>query len=370
MRWRTDVYLAADGTEQRASTGGPIPMGLCSGSFQLSDADQRLLHAALTSGPATAVTIPLAHEGEPTTGVFSGAAVGMASTYADWLTAGRTVLVVGASGSYYTTTISGYSAGTLTLAAGPSSGTYPAGVTHVYPCESVYLDRPTVARSPVNLSTWQASGWCASARALTGAGGTAVTTFDSLPVIVARSVGSSDSETYATGAEVIQAGGAVAQATYRLHGLRARAGTWLIRSRLERQSWKLLLATLRGRWKPALAATWRPDLTLQAQPAGSASSLRVNESTATLDALLALSPRLQLEYADGSVGYVKASTWSDAGAYRAISLTAALPSTIPGGSVRTVSLLERVRLDTDDVAWEYDGSYVGRMTLPLVALEP
>ena len=75
---------------------------------------------------------------------------------------------------------------------------------------------------------------------------------------------------------------------------------------------------------------------------------------------------MQLEFADGSVVYRTISGITDAGAYRQATLTAALPGSIPGGSVRTVSMLETVRLGTDDVQVEYRGDWTGRVTLPLV----
>ncbi|MEK9769647.1 MAG: hypothetical protein VW683_12055, partial [Betaproteobacteria bacterium] len=150
-----------------------------------------------------------------------------------------------------------------------------------------------------------------------------------------------------------------------LRGVRARAGTWLIRGAAERQAWKVLLAALRGRWKPLLLPTWRPDATLQAQPAGGATTLRLAESLADT-VPLGHAAHVQLEFADGSTTYRTISGITDAGAYRSAALTAALPGSIPGGSVRTVSMLETVRLDTDDVQVEYRGDWTGRVTLPFV----
>ena len=114
-----------------------------------------------------------------------------------------------------------------------------------------------------------------------------------------------------------------------------------------------------------LLPTWRPDATLQAQPAGGATTLRLAESLADL-APIATAAHVQLEFADGSVVYRTISGITDAGAYRSAALTAALPGSIPGGSVRTVSMMETVRLGADDVQVEYRGDWTGRVTLPLV----
>ena len=368
LRWRTDVVPSADGTEQRACTGGAAPRAYVSGPVQLGDADARALHAWLTTSPRAAAIVPLAHEATPTASAFTGGAVTIDGTYCDWLAVGRRVLVVGA-GSSYTTTISGYSAPTLTLAAGPSSGAYPAGATHVYPCEDVYLeDGQAVKRWPVTLSQWQLNGRVQEVRALTGTGGAAVTTFDDLPVLVDRPLDDGDdTETYDSGVMWADAGGAVAVSGYQTVGARMRSGSWLVRSAAQRQAWKVFLSALRGRWKPFLSPTWRPDLTLQAQPAGGASAIRVDQALADLGPLTRAG-RVQLEYADGSVDYRTIGTPSDAGAYRSIPLGAALPGSIPGGSIRCVSLLERVRLASDDVEIEYGGGWLGRISLQVVTL--
>lgn len=368
LRWRTDVVPAADGTEQRACTGGAAPRAYVAGPVQIGDADARALHAWLTSSPRAAAIVPLPHEATPTASAFSGGAVTIDGAYCDWLEVGRRVLVVGASGSY-TTTIGSYSAPTLTLAAGPSSGVYPAGVTHLYPCEDVYLeDGQTVQRHPVNLSRWQLVGRVQAVRELTGTGGAAVTTFDGLPVLVDRPLADgNDAETYSSGVMWADAGGAVAVSGYQTVGARTRSGAWLIRSAAQRQAWKLFLAALRGRWKPFLSPTWRPDLTLQAQPAGGATAIRVDQALADLGPLTRAG-RIQIEYADGTVSYRAIGTPSDAGGYRSIPLGTALPGSIPGGSIRCVSLLERVRLADDEVTVDYSGGWTGRITLGMVTL--
>lgn len=370
LRWRTDVIAAADGTERRASTLS-LPRAYISGEMVLSDSGARSLTAHLTSSPGSAVTIPLAHEATVTSGAFSGATVAMDGTYCDWITSGRTVLVVGA-GASYTTTVVSHAAGVLTLAAGPSSGSYPAGATHVYPCESVLLeDAQQVRRYPVGMSRWQVTGRVATVRAVGGAGGAAVTTHDSLPVLTARPVSTGlDAEGWASGVLWADAGGGVASATWQTHGLRTRSGTWLIRTPAERQGWKVFLAAVRGRWKSFLAPTWRPDVTIYDQPAAGAVSIHVVEAISDLGHIT-LAGRVQLEFADGSFGYYTITgAPSDAGAYRVLSLASALPTPIPGGSVSTVSALERVRMASDDATLDYGGSWVGRLTLGMVAIEP
>jgi hypothetical protein len=365
-RWRTDVIPLADGTEQRACTAA-LPRAYFAGAVDLTDAQQRALHADRLANPTATVPVAQPHEGTPTTAAVTGAAAVVDDTYCDWIANGRRVLVVGAGGAMFDTTISSFSGGSLTLADGPSSGTYPAGATMVYPCVDTFLDDgQQVTRWPVTLTRWQLAGRQQVASSIGGAGGAAVTTYASLPVLVDRPLmAGADGESYQGGLEWADAGGAVAVSSTWLRGARSRAGSYQIRTPAERQAWKVLLGTLRGRWKPLLAPTWRPDATLQAQPAGSATALRLVESLADL-APLATAAHVQLEFADGSVAYRTISGITDAGAYRSAALTAALPGSIPGGSVRTVSMLETVRLGADDVQVEYRGDWIGRVTLPLV----
>lgn len=367
-RWRTDVIVASDGTEQRACTS-TLPRVYLGGTLNLTDAQRIALHATIIAAPGGTVPVAQPHEATPTTAAVTSTAVTVDATYCDWIATGRRVLVVGAGGTSYSTTISSFTGGALTLADAPSSGTYPAGVTMVYPCEEVWLDAgQAVTRSPVNLSRWQLAGRQQTVAALTGTGGAAVTTYASLPVLVDRpAAGASDGEAYRTGIEWADAGGAVTGSTIWTRAHRQRAGTWLISTAAQRQAWKVWLSTVRGRWKPFLSPTWRADATLQAQPAGSATTLRLAESLADLQPL-ATAGRCQIEFADGSVVYRTISGITDATTYRQATLTAALPSSIPGGSVRTVSALEEVRLDTDDVTIEYRGDWIGRVTLPMMTI--
>lgn len=366
--WRTNLRTTADGGEQRSASTTAARVHVA-GSFALTDAQERALRATLHSDPDGAVYVALPHEATPTTADVTGAAAVVSATYCDWIANGRRVLIVGAGGASFDTTISSFTGGSLTLAAGPSSGTYPAGVTMVYPCAPVLLGPSArVDRERVNRSTWQLAGRASELVAFTGTGGAAVTTFDGLPVLAPRPyMDRGGDEEIATGAVWRDAGGAVSQISTWATGRRMRGAEYLIATPAERQAWKVWLLAVRGRLRPFLAPTWRPDATIHAQPAGGATSLRLVESLADL-APLAAAGRVQVEYADGSVDYRIVSGITDAGAYRSAAITSALPGSIPGGSVRVVSILETCRLDTDDVQIEYRGDWIGRVTLPLVAL--
>lgn len=368
VSWRTNLRTASDGSEQRSASITAARMHVA-GAFALTDAQERALRATLHSDPDGTVYVALPHEATPTTADVTGAAAVVSPTLCDWIANGRRVLIVGAAGASFDTTISSFTGGSLTLAAGPSSGTYPAGVTMVYPCAPVLLGGSArVDRERVNRATWQLAGRASELVAFTGTGGAAVTTFDSLPVLAPRpQMDRGGDEEIATGAVWRDAGGAVSQISTWAAGRRSRAAEYRIATPAERQAWKVWLLAVRGMLRPFLAPTWRPDATLQAQPAGGATALRLAESLADL-APLADAGRVQVEYADGSVDYRIVSGVTDAGAYRSAAITSALPGSIPGGSVRTVSILEMCRLDSDDVQIEYRGDWIGRIALPLVSV--
>ncbi len=369
LAWTTAIAVAADGGEHRSSAGA-LPRVYLSGALSMSDAEIRALRARqrATATAVAAYELPRVSDSVVTTTEFA------AGNYlinvddlslAAWATAGQRVAVVGPGGLGVRGEIASASGLEIELT-DTTPIDLPAGA-RVYPLDPILLDgAQSVERWPVNLSRWQIAGRCSSSSGWGGAGAS-VTTHDSLPVLPWRPLGDG-SETYPTGSVYVDAGfGAVTSSTTWDDGRIQRGGSWLIRTPAERQAWRALLATLRGRWRPFLAPTWRPDLTLYEQPAGSATAIRVTEDYAGLWATSPSHTRLQLECADGSVLYRTISGTSSGSGYQQLAI-AALPSTIPGGSIRAVSFLELVRLDADDVVIEYAGSHDGKIALRMVTV--
>lgn len=375
--WITDVRTAADGTEQRASASA-LPRLAYGATITLSDAEVRTWRAGRVAAATDPYELVRGDDAQrATTAIGSGTtAITLADpTRCDWAAVDRRVVVVGPAGIGYRATISAWSSPTITLDDTPPSGfAVAAGLAHIYPIDAVLLeDAQAVTRYPVALSAWQVAGRASTARSLGGAGAS-VTTHDGIAVIPWRSL-DSGGETYPGGVQWQDAGGAVVQTTTWARGRIRRAGLWLIRTAAQRQAWRALLALVRGRFRPLLLPTWRPDLRVHTQPAGSATTIRVYAEDYAIPGAPGAtwfdSPahkRIQLEFADGSVAYRTVTAVTSGLGYYALTI-AALPSTIPGGSVAVVSFLELVRLDVDTVVIEYAGGWTGRVALPFVAVD-
>lgn len=375
--WATDMRTAADGTEQRASST-TIPRLSYGATISLSDAEVRALRARQLTTATSSYELIRGDDAQAVTSAIGSSTTTLTLgdfTRCDWAAADRRVVVVGPGGIGYRASISSVSSPTITLDDTPPTGvTFAAGAAHVYPIDAVLLeDAQVVKRLPVELSLWQIAGRAETARSLGGAGAS-VTTHDGYSVLPWRSLDSGD-ESYPAGIQWQDAGGAVASSTLWTRAKLRRAGAWRIRTAAERQAWRALLAALRGRYRAFLCPTWRPDLRVHLQPAGSATTLRVYAEDYAIPGAPGAtwfdSPahkRIQVEFADGSVAYRTVTAVSSGLGYYALTI-AALPSTIPGGSVRAVSFLELVRLDTDDVVIEYASGWTGRIALPIVTVD-
>ena len=369
LAWTTAVMTAADGSEQRQSAGA-TPRVYLSAALSLSDAEIRALRARqrATATAVAAYELPRVSDSVVTTTEFASGnyLINVDDiSLAGWATAGQRVAVIGPGGVGVRGEIAKASGLEIELT-DTTPIDIPAGA-RVYPLDPILLDdAQEVQRWPANLSRWQISGRCSSTSGWGGTGAS-VTTHDSLPVLPWRPLGPGD-ESYPAGLSYQDAGiGAVASRTLWDAARVRRSGAWLIRTAAERQAWRALLATLRGRWRPFLAPTWRPDLTIHTQPAGSATALRVVEDYAGLWGTSPSHTRIQLECADGSVLYRTITGTASGSGYQDLTI-AALPSTIPGGSVRAVSFLELMRLDADDATIDYSGSPDGRIALSLVTV--
>jgi hypothetical protein len=370
LQFRTNVLTAWDGSEQRIATHGRSRDSY-DGSFFLPDTDTRYIRSLLSRQPASTVELPMPHEAVAAVAAVTTGTIVVDTDYVDWAAIGRRVYVLGPAGDAYTATISGVDGDTLNLDSSPPvGGSFPAGATHVYPVETVYLNEgQTLSRWPVNAARWSFAARASVFRALVGTGAE-LTMHYGLPVLHLRPRASGrGEEQVASGVEIVDQGGTFTATTGWSRSAHRRTHESLVTTPAERQWWKLFLAATRGRWKSFLCPTWQDDLPLYSQPSNGDGFLQTTE-----DYLAEWWPslahrQLQIEYADGSVSYrAVVSAADDDDAYQTLTLGAALPDPLPA-AVRRVSFLETCRLDTDEPSIEYGAGWRGRIQLPIVTVQ-
>ena len=371
IAYRTDVMVAYDGTEQRVSLAAR-DRSAYEGTFILPDADMRATRSLLSRLPAGLHELALRHESMPARHAVTSTSVEIDATYVDWAVVGRRVLIEGPAGDRYAAEIDGVSGSTiktLTLDTSPPSGSFPAGSTFVIPLEPVRLeDGQGLGRYPVHLGRWGIQARATGYLDTVGTGAT-IATHDSLPVLDRRPLNPGlAQEQVMGGIEFLDAGAAFTSATGWTRSKIRRSHEWTVDSPAARQWWKLFLRTVRGRFSPFLLATWLDDQELTEQPSGGATQLRVRPGYVDDWWPSLAHRRLQLECADGSVLYRNITAASEQVGYDALTI-AALPGTIPGGSIARVSFLETCRLDSDQHAIEYRGARAGRIAAAAVVVQ-
>ena len=374
MAWRTDVLKAWDGTEYRIALA-TVPRDRYELGIPLDDADVRQVRGWLLTDPAGTYEIPLRHERLlATSAVTVGTVAVGTTTLSDWAVVGQRVLVESLldPDDYYTAAITVVAASLLTLDTLPPGGmTFPAELTAIAPLVSVLLENgQAIGRYQVNAGRWSLVGRAAAPRSSFGAGATLVT-HDSLTVMdrMPRAAGLAQ-EQMAAGVEILDQGGAIATAWSRTVSDVRRSHTWQIaNTAAERQWWKKFLGSVRGRQKPFLLPTWRHDLDLVSNPAGT--SLIV-EGPPTPDApgyVTTYWPslahrRVQLLKSDGTVAYRTISAAVDN-----LDGTQTLTIATLTATVTRVSFLETVRLDTDEVTVDLVAAEYGDLELPCCVVQ-
>lgn len=373
LRWATDVIESYDGSEQRIRLA-TLPRASYSGGLFFDDADLAGGRALLASDPAEPFDLPVPFETVASVNAITGTTITIVPTYVDWNVVGREVYVRRPDGTAYTTTINtvGGAGATLTVDDSPPAGTWPAGSTTVTPIEAIQLeDGQAFSRWPKNAGRWQFAGRQATARAVTGTGGT-LTTYASLDVLTYKPTAEGLAQEQVLGGVLFQdAGGAMTSSGVFTAGKPRRTSSWLIVGELQRQWWKAFLTARRGRCVSFLCPTWRPDLDPLTMTPGAV--------TFTIDATYTdyltrwwpslAHRRVQIEFSDGSVIYRTVSSAADLGAgVTELTLSVALPGSFPG-AVSCVSLLELARLDVDEVSIEWQQANIGRIELPIVVVQ-
>ena len=371
FRWRTDVLEAYDGTEQRAKLS-TLPRAMYAGAVFLEAADLAYLRGLLAADADAAFNLPLPFETTPSVNAITGTTITISPTYVDWNVVGRVIYVRRPDGTAYTTTINTVGGGgaTLTVDDSPPAGTWPAGHTMITPIESVQLEEgQTLSRWPMAAGRWQFAARQATARALTGTGGT-LTTYGGFDVLDRRPVMPILNEQLVAGVVFQDAGGAMSASSPWAIAKPRRQLDFAVIGPSQRQWWKAFLTARAGRLSTFLCPTWRNDLSLLTYTAGVA-SLTIDSTY--VDYIGRWWPslahrKLQVEFADGTIYYRTISAATDLGAgVTELTVTAAMSGS--PANVVALSLLELARIDVDELSIEWDGNMVGRISVPIVVVQ-
>lgn len=380
IRYRTDVIAAWSGLESRISLA-TIPRESLQLAALLDDGDLREVRAQLFAAPAATVRLPLRAEDAPALADITGVTLTIDTTLADWPAIGGAVLVENLAGQAYTgnvVNVTGYpgAATVVTLDVAPPSGqSYPAG-SRVAPLVTVYLaDGAGGARLAVAAGRLQLAGTVQPPRTVIGTGAT-LTTFDGLTVMDRRLNAEHPAAEQNLGRlQAFDAGGAMYTRTPVDHPEIRRSHVVMVRGKAERQWLRLFLQAVRGRQVAWLLPTWKPDLVLVSQPLAAATTVLIDSTEA--DYLASWWPssahrRLQLEHADGSVTYVTVGGAVDNGNGTQTLTVSSVGAML--SPITTVSLLELVRLEADEIVidWQHvrsSGGLVGAVSFGAIVVQ-
>lgn len=359
--WTTDVSKAWNGLEQRISLIG-APRQAYAASAYLIDASERTVRAALLTAAAQSqpFLLGLPYEELPLSADASGTTLTVDTTaLCDWALPGQRVLIESRDRSVRASAVV-QSAGPTTIVVDPAPGAAGDRGGHVMPAMAVYLTPSQgMQRHIANVSHWQLSARAALfgfAGVDTMGVGATLTTFDGHLVYDERidlgdDLAANGIETLGeildAGALQIAVGGA--DVVDLLRDVRLESS--------DHHDWqwiKAFLLAIRGRQVRWLLPTWQPDLVFHSNPGASILKVKSATTAGAGDYLAcwtisAAQRRLQILRTDGTVQYVRVDDVFD---NLDGTLDLVLDATVTG-TVRMISFLETVRLESDsvDVVW-------------------
>lgn len=368
--YKTDVQESADGSERRFALVNN-PREIISATYKLDAPGSYALRARLAAGLAATVLLVDEPEGLLATADITNQFASVDTTRSDVFAVGLPVLVSNGCGDSYTANITAMSPGTpgantLTLDQLPTAGkTFAAGAAYVLPLRPVNLqDNPDHDRYTLGDGVLTVNGQAATVRTTWGTGAS-LTTFDSFPVLNKRIIlATTFKEQVRDDLQLIDYGAAFGVVSERTAGAVRRMHQWTVTGDTDRQFWKLLLSTLRGRQGAMLVPTWLDDLVINTQPTVGATSLLIKSTPNYVTSWFAMGIKhLQLEHADGTVEYAKVTAAVDNG-NGTQTLTVAVG--VSGTAITRISLLELCRLDSDDATLAWGSGLVGSIALSLL----
>lgn len=380
--WSTDVMLSYSGKEQRQSTYGS-PNRRIDGTAFVVDAVDRDIKGALVRAAAAGSTFLLALTTEAAQISVSSpnSTLNVASTaQIDWALPGQRVVVIGTNGVTQRAIVQSATPTTIPVVLCDASWNFAFGALGatgaaggmIVPCVQVLLDAVQgFARYVDRVDLWalraraNAYGW-AGVDSM-GVGATVTTYDDVLPVPVANLTddslliwdrtnenGGTANDSMVTRVDVVDMGALL----FSIGGNAVPTWTRPIRMRSSSQDdwqwFKAMVRHLRGMQVAFLLPTHRPDLVPLGVVAGGLSVQSSSVAGAGDYAswfASAAHRRLAVTTTDGAVTYLTVIAVTDNGDG---TLTLGV-DTLVAGTISMLSLLETVRLDSDDVVVTWDG---------------
>jgi hypothetical protein len=353
--YATDIQRSRSGKERRAALMS-VPREYHEFSTVLDNDKARVLRGDLLQGITTGVAFSISVPSEALAVTsYAGAVLTLpTTTLSDWMANGRSVVVTASNGTQLITTVSSFTATTITLGAAPSAGL--AGVL-IMPLQTVQMDdAQQFGKYAVNAQRVDIKAEALSPPALAGLGAT-LTMHASMPV-VDRAIDASALVAEALIAQTERVDFGIVQATMFPRAIAdwARTISLICNRDSERQWIKDFFSTVKGKQKPFLLPTWTPDLTIHTQPTSTALRIfgppTVGTTNYAAQWFASLAHRnIQLVMSTGTILYRTISAAVDnLDGTQTLTMNASVT-----GTVAMCSLLETCRLDDDELRIVYTG---------------
>lgn len=356
ISWRTNVLMSRNGTEQRISLRN-VPRQQLSHQY-LADSDQEISYwkSEFMTKLNNLWNTPLWAEAEKITAAVTA---GDSTVDADFSlmddTLGLLFLILHPNEETHEVfTISGRTATTATRFAGTFADDFPLG-SIVVPVEPSFIQnnsgydplRNNAARLTVDF-TGRIN------RVLEGKGAPAVPAYNGRPVLERSPLDGENKQVFSQNMDRLDFGGRIQMESVQVAANIDNGRRYTSVGKVDRQFWKLFLATVRGQQKSFYTSTYRHDLTVVTQPAVGGSTFVVDDDAQVASIWENLDSHLQLaiQTADGATQYKEidpVTTVDNGNGTHTVGLTSGLVATVEGSTILKVSFLELVRLGSDVV---------------------
>lgn len=360
LLWWSDVLKSRNGKEHRTSMDGGAAAEHWSLNVTFGDTPNLLLlREYLFKDPVSPVLVPAGWE-ELTVLATTNTTITVDGTYADWPVNGAQVLLVKTDGvtalQETVSAVSGFGTSTCVLTVGADPTGYKgAAVLPLRTCQ--VPEGQQISYQLVNGGSVQLAVTTTDYAANLGTGAS-LTTFDSLPVVDRRLIGTQHDERFQAESETIDYGGAYEVRWSKTRADVNRSVALFVANAADRQWVKQLGVTLRGRQGLFLLPTWQDDILIHTQPSPGATTLLTDSPDYVTYYFASLAHRrLFLRHADGSIEYAKVTNAVDNGNGTA---TLTLASGLSGTAIAHASLLEQCRLNTDEIRFTWTSGWNGR----------